>query len=65
MGLFDFGNKQRMHTQMVGETSGREMFVMEQYNLKKKNCGACIGFGIFNLMIVVALFYFINKERSK
>ena len=33
--IFDFGSKQRMHTQMYGNTTGREMFQINEYNQRK------------------------------
>jgi hypothetical protein len=32
MSIFDFGKKQRMHTQLIGNTSGKEMFKVDEYN---------------------------------
>jgi hypothetical protein len=54
MGLFDFGHKQRLHTQLVGNTTGREMFKVSEYNNVKKSLFG-IGFFIFCFF---TLFYF-------
>lgn len=36
MAIFDFGNRQRLHTQLIGNTNGREMFKVDEYNQVKK-----------------------------
>jgi len=54
MAIFDFGRKQRLHTQMVGNTSGREMFKVDEYNSVKK-----LTYGIgFIMGIIFTIFYF-------
>ena len=30
--LYDFGNKQRMHTQMIGNTSTKEIFLAREFD---------------------------------
>jgi len=54
MAIFDFGRKQRLHTQMVGTTSGREMFKVDEYNHVKKTTFS-LGALIF---IILTIFYF-------
>jgi len=54
MAIFDFGHKQRMHTQLVGNTSGREMFKVDEYNQVKKTT---VILGTI-IAIIFTLFYF-------
>ena len=54
MAIFDFGHKQRMHTQLVGNTSGREMFKVDEYNQVKKTT---VVLGTI-IAIILTLFYF-------
>ena len=54
MSIFNFGNRQRMHTQLVGNTSGREMFKVDEYNERKKTS---IGLTLF-LLFMSTTFYF-------
>lgn len=60
MAIFNFGNKQRLHTQLVGNTTGREMFRVDEYNQRKKT-SIGLGFIIFGLL---TLFYFFGKYIS-
>lgn len=54
MAIFNFGNKQRLHTQIVGQTSGREMFKVDEYNQVKK-----LSFILGAIMLsIFTLFYF-------
>ena len=39
MAIFDFGKKQRLHTQLYGNTTGSEMFKVDEYNNRKKVMG--------------------------
>lgn len=58
--LFNFGNKQRLHAQMIGNTSGREMFVINEYNERKSQIRGLILAFIINLIVIFLLFYFDN-----
>lgn len=60
MGIFDFGNKQRLHTQLLGNTTGREMFKVNEYNAVKKSL---FGIGIF-IFGFFAVFWFCWKLIS-
>lgn len=54
MGIFDFGKRQKLHTQMIGNTSGREMFKVDEYNQLKR-----ITFSLAGIMMVLfTIFYF-------
>lgn len=57
MGIFNFGNKQRLHTQMYGETSGREMFKVDEYNSVKK-LSLTLGMTMF---CIFSLLFFVNS----
>ena len=54
MPIFDFKDKQRLHTQLIGNTSGREMFKVDDYNNRKKTTGILI----FFITGLLTLFYF-------
>ena len=52
--IFNFGNKQRLHTQLVGHTSGNELFKVDEYNQRKKTTALLI----LALVGFFTLFYF-------
>jgi len=54
MAIFNFGNKQRLHTQLLGNTTGREMFKVDEYNSVKK-LSFILGFVMF---VLFTTFYF-------
>ena len=54
MSVFDFGKRQRMHTQFVGSTTGREVFQVDEYNQRKKGTGVVITASA----MILTLFYF-------
>jgi glucan phosphoethanolaminetransferase (alkaline phosphatase superfamily) len=54
MAIFDFGRKQRLHTQLVGNTSGREMFKVDEYNSVKR-LTFLLG---FVMVVIFTIFYF-------
>jgi len=54
MAIFNFGRKQKLHTQMYGRTTGKEMFKVDEYN-KSKQILAGLGFMIFWIFVC---FYF-------
>ena len=54
MSIFNFGNKQRLHTQLYGNTSGKELFKVDDYNNRKKTTGILI----FFITGFLTLFYF-------
>jgi hypothetical protein len=58
MGIFNFGNKQRLHTQLYGNTTGREMFKVEEYNKLK---ATTIGLSLV-LFAFFTIFYFLWKH---
>jgi fatty acid desaturase len=62
MAIFNFGNKQRLHTQMIGETSGREMFKVDEYNQVK---GLTFGLGAIMLGIFTLFFFAWNSIPGK
>jgi hypothetical protein len=54
MSIFNFGKRQRMHTHMIGHTSGKEMFQVDEYNQRKKTT-----IGVFLALAgFVTIFYF-------
>lgn len=54
MAIFDFGKKQRLHAQLVGHTSGNEMFKVDEYNQRKNTTFGCG----FVLVLLFTVFYF-------
>lgn len=52
--LFNFGNKQRLHTQLIGNTTGKELFKVNEYNERKKRTGVLS----VSLIILFTIFYF-------
>jgi hypothetical protein len=54
MSIFNFGKKQRLHTQLVGNTSGKELFKVDEYNKRKKGTMFIIGYEF----LIATLFYF-------
>jgi hypothetical protein len=64
MTIFDFGKRQRMHTQLVGHTSGHEMFLVDEYNTKKKISTAIISYNIFLLTLMYFAFDFIKTKTG-
>jgi len=52
MGIFDFGKKQRMHTQVFGHTTGKEMFQVDEFNSQNKKIGSAVvvDFSIFAIL---------------
>ena len=52
MSMFNFKDKQRLHTQLVGETTGKELFHVDEYNQRKRTTLALVLalVGIFTLM---------------
>lgn len=54
MSIFNFGKKQRLHTQLYGHTTGNELFKVDEYNNRKAITGV-LSFAIFGLF---TLFYF-------
>lgn len=55
MGIFNFGRKQRLHTEIYGHTSGSEMFKIDEYNGRKKKTA----FLSFIIIIILTIFYFL------
>ena len=54
MSIFNFGDKQRLHTQMFGHTSGKEMFKVDEYNkVKQVTMSLCLA-----LFLFFTIFYF-------
>jgi hypothetical protein len=53
MSIFNFGKKQRLHTQLVGNTSGKELFKVDEYNKRKKGTMFIIGYEF----LIATLFY--------
>jgi hypothetical protein len=64
MTIFDFGKRQRMHTQLVGHTSGHEMFLVDEYNTKKKISTAIISYNIFLLTLMYFAFDFFKTKTG-
>ena len=62
MSIFDFGKKQRLHTQLVGNTSGSEMFKIEEYQKTKK---ILFGIGIADFMSFAIFFFSIQDIPLK
>lgn len=62
MSIFNFKDKQRLHTQIYGQTSGDEMFKIDEYNTTKGYSFA-LGFIIFCLFTV--FYFFWDKIQSK
>jgi len=52
MGIFDFGRKQRLHTQIYGQTSGKELFKIDEYNKSKKITIALITYLVFSFTLL-------------
>lgn len=58
MGIFDFGKRQRLHTQLYGHTSGGELFKVDEYNRRKT-----ISFSIVvTNVILFTIFYFMWND---
>lgn len=34
--MFDFGKRQKLHTQLIGSTTGNELFKVDEYNTRRK-----------------------------
>jgi len=64
MTLFDFGKRQRMHTQLTGNTSGHEMFLVDEYNSRKKVSGAIVCYNFFLLTLIYFAFSFIQTKTG-
>jgi hypothetical protein len=62
MAIFDFGKRQRMHTQVYGHTTGREMFQVDEYNTQMKAIGGAVA---VDFMIFTMLYFFWNQIPSK
>ena len=62
MSIFNFGNRQRLHAQLIGNTSGREMFQVDEYNQRKKTT---IGIGIIIGLIATLLYFQIQNIPGK
>lgn len=60
--IFNFGNKQRLHTQLVGNTSGREMFKVDEYNQVKRTT---VTLGSVMFAIFTLFFFFWNSIPTK
>ena len=58
MSLFNFGNRQRLHVQLMGNTTGKEMFKVDEYN-KIKKISLILGFLVFWIFVC---FYFGYKS---
>lgn len=58
MSIFNFGRRQRLHTQLYGNTNGREMFKIDEYNHIKKITYWLSG----TMFIIFTLFYFCWSE---
>lgn len=55
MPIFDFGKKQRLHTQLIGNTSGKEMFKVDEYNQQNKKIGGVV---VFDFIIFTILYFY-------
>ncbi len=62
MTLFNFGKKQRMHTQLHGSTSGSEMFKIDEYNQRKKVMGIL---SFIEISLFTLFFFEIQKIPAK
>jgi hypothetical protein len=62
MGIFDFGKKQRLHTQLYGNTTGKEMFKVNEYNSRKK---ATIGISIMEVLFLTILYFYFSYIPNK
>lgn len=62
MSIFNFGKRQRLHAQLYGNTTGREMFKVDEYNQRKKTTGVLIAFILIYLTILYFNYsYMLNK----
>jgi len=64
MTIFDFGKRQRMHTQLIGNTSGHEMFLVDEYNTKKKISISIICYNLFLLSLMYFAFDFFKTKTG-
>ncbi|MCK9429536.1 MAG: hypothetical protein M0R17_05990 [Candidatus Omnitrophica bacterium] len=60
--IFDFGRKQRLGVRLQGNTSGKEMFKIDDYNNRKKNT-AILSFIVISILSV--FYFFWNNIESK
>jgi len=60
--MFDFGNKQRLHTQLHGNTTGKELFKVDEYNTQNKKIKSAI---VVNSFIFATLYFLINEIPLK
>lgn len=62
MSTFNFGHRQRMHTQLYGQTSGKELFKVDEYNTRKAVTVYSLTMCIFIFLIE---YFFITKIPFK
>ncbi len=62
MAVFNFGQKQRLHTQMYGRTTGKEMFQVDEYNQRKSSTAAL---GVISFLLLTSLYFSIGVIALK